>query len=87
MAARLRAQSNPGLTGCYATARVNGKGREAPLDLQREHARKMLAAVRARVELVAAVDPAEMTSATTVRESLAFVRALYRYGFEFFEED
>lgn len=57
------------------------------LDFQREHAREMLAAVRARLELVAAAYPAEVNSRQTVRESLAFVRALHRYGFDFFEEE
>lgn len=44
-------------------------------EAQRQLAREMLAAVRARLELV---DPAEMTSSSTVRESLAFVRALHQ---------
>ena len=57
------------------------------LDSRRELAREMLAAVRARLELVAAVDPAEKTSPRTVRESLAFVRALYRYSLDIFEEE
>jgi len=47
----------------------------------------MLAAVRARLEQVAATDSAEITSPATVRESLAFVRALHRYGFDTFEEE
>lgn len=57
------------------------------LDPQRELAREMLAAVRARLELVAAADPAEMNSRQTVRESLAFIRMLHRYGFDIFEEE
>jgi len=76
-----------GLTGCEAVRKVNRKGREASLDSQREHAREMLAAVRARLELVSAADPSEVNSRQTVRESLAFVRALHRYGIDFFEED
>lgn len=47
----------------------------------------MLAAVRARLELVAAVDPAKITSPVTVRESLAFVRMLHRFGFDIIEEE
>ena len=57
------------------------------VDSQRELAREMLAAVRARLELVAAADPAEATSPLTIRESLAFVRLLYRYGFDIFDEE
>lgn len=83
----LRAFRYRGLTGCDTARKVNRKGREASLDSQREHAREMLAAVRARLELVAAVDPAEVTSPRTVRESLAFVRLLYRYGFGISEEE
>jgi len=41
-------------------------------------AREMLDAVRARLRLVAEVEPAEMTSRTTIQETLAFVRLLYR---------
>ena len=41
-------------------------------------AREMLDAVRARLGLVAEVDPAEMTSRRTIRETLAFVRLMYR---------
>ena len=51
------------------------------LDPQRQHAREMLAALRARLELVAA-DPAAVTSSLTIRESSAFVRMLYRCGCE-----
>ena len=58
-----------------------------PADPQREHAREMLAAVRARLRVVAAANRAEVNSRRTVRESLAFVRALHRYGFDFFEEE
>jgi len=58
-----------------------------PAGPQRELAREMLAAVRARLRVVAAADPAEITSPVTVRESLAFVRALYRYGYNIFEEE
>lgn len=47
-------------------------------------ASEMLAAVQARLELI---PPAEMRSPTTVRESLAFVRALCRCGFDIFEEE
>ena len=54
---------------------------------QREHAREILAAVRSRLELVAAADPAGMTSPLTVRESLAFVRALHRYGIDIVDEE
>ena len=53
-------------------------------ELQRQHAREMLAFVRARLDAVA---PAEKTSPSTVRESLAFVRMLYRYGFDIFDEE
>ena len=56
-------------------------------DSEREVARKTLAAMRARLELVAADDPAEMISPLTVRETLAFVRMLHRYGFDVFEEE
>jgi len=59
----------------------------ASADSQRQLAREMLAAVRARLEQVAATDSAEITSPATVRESLAFVRALHRYGFDTFEEE
>jgi len=59
----------------------------ASADSQREHAREMLAAVRARLQLVSAADPAEMTSPLTVRESLAFVRIAYRYGLDPFDEE
>lgn len=52
------------------------------MDSQREHEREMLAAVRAHLEVVVAVDPAEVNSRQTVRESLAFVQALYRYGYD-----
>lgn len=55
-------------------------------DSQRELAREMLAAVKARLALVAVADPAKMNSAQTVRESLAFVRMLYRCGFDIAEE-
>ena len=41
-------------------------------------AREMLDAVRARLGLVAEVDPAEMTSRRTIQETLAFVRLMYR---------
>ena len=41
-------------------------------------AREMLDAVRARLGLVAEVDPSEMTSRRTIRETLAFVRLMYR---------
>jgi len=37
--------------------------------------------------VVSAADPSEVNSRQTVRESLAFVRALHRYGIDFFEED
>jgi len=57
------------------------------VDPQRELSCEMLAAMRARLELVAAADPAEVKSPTTVRESLAFVRALHRYGFDTFDEE
>ena len=57
------------------------------MDSQRELARKMLAAIRARLELVAAADPSEMTSPLTIRESLAFMRMLYRYGFDILDEE
>lgn len=53
------------------------------MDPQGELAREMLAAVRARPELVG---PAQAASPTTASESLAFVQALNRYGFDFFEE-
>jgi len=56
----------------------------ASADSQRERTRETLAAVRARLELVAAADPAGMTSPLTVRESLAFVRLLHRNGFASF---
>lgn len=75
--ARLR---HRGLTGCDLAPRVN----RMKSDPRRQHAREMLAAVRAHLELVA---PAERTSPLTVRESLAFVRTLHRYGFDFFEEE
>ena len=39
-------------------------------------AREMLAAVRARLGLVAEVDPTETTSRRTIRETLAFVRLM-----------
>ena len=38
----------------------------------------MVDAVRALRGLVAEVDPAEMTSRKTIRETLAFVRLMYR---------
>ena len=41
-------------------------------------AREMLDAVRARLGLVAEVDPAEMTSRRTIRETFAFVRLMHR---------
>jgi len=41
-------------------------------------AREMVDAVRALRGLVAEVDPAEMTSRKTIRETLAFVRLMYR---------
>jgi hypothetical protein len=41
-------------------------------------ARKMLDAVRDRLELVTEVDPTETTSLKTIRETLAFVRLMYR---------
>ena len=41
-------------------------------------AREMLAAMRARLALVAEADLGEITSRTTIRETLAFVRLLYR---------
>ena len=56
-------------------------------DIQRELAREVLVALRARLELVAAVDPAEVTSPSTVRDSLAFVRTLHRYGFDILEKE
>lgn len=56
------------------------------MDSQRQLAREVLAAVRARLELVSAVDPARVNSAQTVRESLAFVRMLHRYGFDIIED-
>ncbi len=56
-------------------------------DTRRELAREVLAALRARLELVAAADPGEMTSPLTVRESLAFVRALHCYGFDVFKDE
>ena len=56
-------------------------------DIQRQHAREVLAALRARLELVAAVDPAEVTSPSTVRDSLVFVRTLHRYGFDILEKE
>ena len=57
------------------------------VDSRRQCAREMLAAARARLELVAAADPAEMTSPLTVRKSLAFVRMLHRYGFDIIKEE
>ena len=47
-------------------------GQDKPL------AHEMLEAVRGRLALVAEADPAEVTSRTTMRETLAFVRLMYR---------
>jgi len=75
------------LTDFGVTATVApGDGME-PADSRNELARKTLAAVRARLTLVAAHHPAEMTSPSTIRETLAFVRMLHRYGFDVFEDD
>ena len=41
-------------------------------------AHELLEALRARLALVAEADPAEVTSRTTIRETLAFVRLMYR---------
>jgi len=56
-------------------------------DNRREHAREVLAALRARLEPVAAVDPVEMASPSTVRDSLAYVRMLHRDGFDSLEKE
>jgi hypothetical protein len=50
-------------------------------------AREMLAAVRARFDVIAATNPAETTSPLAVRESLALIRALYRYRFDMSEDE
>lgn len=58
-----------------------------PANSHSAFAREMLAAVRARFGVAAATNPAAMTSPLAVRESLALIRALYRYRFDMSEDD